>query len=258
MGKLIKNSLGYDCDLFVYQDKEMFNYSVDTILLGNFASVNSSTSSMLEVGTNNGALSIFVSERKESLKIHAIEIQKEAIEIAEKNIKLNKKEDQISLEHIDFNEYYKRHAKNQEKKFDSIICNPPFYKVDSSIRRDGSDLLYGATHEVHLDLEQLIEGSSKIIEQKGYLAIVEPTERLVDIFVLLRKYGFEPKRVQFIHPRETQKSNLVLVEARFKSGWGTHFLENLYLHTNNLDEHEYRDEIIKLYKPIKTKGSNHE
>ena len=233
----------------------MFNYSVDTILLGNFASINSSVKKILEVGTNNGALSIFISERKKSLKIDAIEIQKEAISLAKKNIELNKKQKQINLIHDDFKKYVKNHTKEQIKKYDSIICNPPFYKIDSSIKRKGSELLYNATHEVNLNLEDLIEGASKIIEQKGYLSIVEPTERLVDIFVLMRKYNFEPKRVQFIHPREDKKSNLVLVEGRFQAGWGTHFLKNLYLHTNNLDEHKYRDEIKKLYKPIKSKGA---
>lgn len=74
--KLVKNSLGFDSDLFIYQDKEMFNYSVDTILLGNFIYLNSKIKSALEIGTNNGALSIFVAKRNSNLKIDAIEIQK--------------------------------------------------------------------------------------------------------------------------------------------------------------------------------------
>ncbi len=253
MAKLIKNSLGYDSDLYVYQDKGMFNYSVDTILLGNFASLNSSVKRVLEVGTNNGALSIFLSARTPKIKIDALEIQKEAIDIAKKNVELNKKEEQINLIHEDFNKYVKDQTKSQSKKYDLIVCNPPFYKVDSSIKRKGSESLYIATHEVKLNLEQLIQGASRIIKQKGYLAIVEPTERLVDVLVLLRKHGFEPKRIQFIHPREDQKSNLVLVEGRFKVGWGTHFQPNLYLHHKGSKGHEYRDEIKELYKPLKVK-----
>jgi len=35
-------------------------------------------------------------------------------------------------------------------------------------------------------------------------------------------------------------------------------MTNLYLHTNNLDEHKYRDEIKKLYRPIKALGENDE
>ena len=258
MGKLVKNSLGFDSDLYVYQDKEMFNYSVDTILLANFVSLNRFTKRILEVGTNNGALSIFLSERTKTAEIDALEIQEEALKIAEKNLEINNKQDRINLIHGDFNDYAIDQAKKQAKKYDVIICNPPFYRLDSSSRRKGSDALYVATHEVKLNLEQLIKGSAKIIKQKGYLAIVEPTERLVDLFVLLRKYGFEPKRVQMIHPRADKKSNLVLVEARFKVGWGTHFLPNIYLHTDDVDAHEYRDEVKELYKPKKVQGEKYE
>nr|WP_318030612.1 hypothetical protein [Mycoplasmopsis bovis] len=67
--KLVKNSLGFDSNLYVFQDKEMFNYSVDTIMLGNFVFLNHKIKRMLEIGTNNGALSIFISERNKNLKI---------------------------------------------------------------------------------------------------------------------------------------------------------------------------------------------
>jgi len=160
----------------------MFNYSIDTILLANFVSINAQTKKVLEVGTNNGALSIFLSQRYSKMKIDAIEIQKEPIKIALKNVKLNKLEDRINVFEYDFNKYVIDQSKKQAKKYDMIICNPPFYKVDSSNRRKGSDILYNATHETLLTLEDLIKGASKIIKQKGYLAIVEPTERLVDIF----------------------------------------------------------------------------
>ncbi len=45
--KLVKNSLGFDSNLYVFQDKEMFNYSVDTIMLGNFAFLNHKIKRML-------------------------------------------------------------------------------------------------------------------------------------------------------------------------------------------------------------------
>ena len=252
---IVKNSLGFNSNLFVYQDKDMFNYSVDTILLANFMTINTNTKNVLEVGTNNGALAIFLSERYSKLQIEAIEVIKEALDIAKKNVKLNKKQNQITLMHEDFNNLVTKKTKTQAKKYDGIVCNPPFYKVDSSIKRKGSEFLYLATHEVKLTLEQLIKGSAKIIKQKGYLSIVLPTERIVDAFEYMRKYGFEPKRVQMIYPRINDKASLVLIEGRFRVGWGVHFLSNIYLHPENINDHEYRNEIKKLYKPIKVKES---
>ncbi|MBN3534446.1 tRNA1(Val) (adenine(37)-N6)-methyltransferase [Mycoplasma procyoni] len=250
--KIVKNSLGYDSDLYVYQDKEMFNYSVDTILLGNFVSLNRKVNSLLEIGTNNGALSIFISERDPELKIDAIEIQPRALELAKMNVELNNKQNQISLLLKDFNDFYKEHNKKQALKYDAIVCNPPFYKVNTNIPRTATtEELLIATHEIKLTLEQLIMGSSKIIKQKGYLSLVLPTERFIDCVTLMRKYNFEPKRVKFIYPREDAKSNLVLIEARFATGWGTEFEKNIYLHVLDKNTHQYREEVKELYKPIK-------
>lgn len=249
----VKNSLGYESGINIYQDKTMFNYSVDTILLGNFATINSKTKKVLEIGANNGALSIFISERSKKINIDAVEIQKKAVEVAEFNIKINNKVDQIKLINSDFNYYSKDHAKNQRAKYDLIICNPPFFKIEAKPKKDVTEEMLIATHEFKLNLDQIFEGSARIIEQKGYIALVLPPERLVDVFVSMRKYKFEPKRVKMIFPREEQKPNLVLVEARFQAGWGTIFESNIYLHPNDKNIHKYTDKVFEIYKPIKIK-----
>lgn len=251
---LIKNSLGYDNNLYVYQDKNMFNYSVDTILLGNFVFLNKKIKNLLEIGANNGALSIFISERNPELTITAVELQKRACDIANLNIKENRKDQQINIIQQNFNKFWTNYAKNENKKFQSIVCNPPFYPLDKSvIKKNVSQEKLIATHEIYLTLEQIIKGSSKIIEQKGYLTFVLPVERTVDVMCLLRKYNFEPKRVQFVCPRIKEKPKFILIESRYMSGWGVHFLPNLYLHPNEKDNHIYNDNVVALYKPLKVK-----
>ncbi|MGY6172488.1 tRNA1(Val) (adenine(37)-N6)-methyltransferase [Candidatus Mycoplasma pogonae] len=251
---LIKNSLGYDSNLYVYQDKDMFNYSVDTILLGNFVSINRSVKKMLEIGTNNGALAIFMAERSEKLQIDALEIQARAAEIAKLNLELNHKEQQINIINGDFNVFYKQHNKQQALKYDAIVCNPPFYKVNNNLpKKVSSNEKLIATHEIKLNLEQIIQGSAKIIKQKGYLAMVMPIERMVDCLELMRKYKFEPKRIQLVFPRIYEKAKFFLVEARFQSGWGTKFETNIYLHPEDSSKHEYLPAVVKLYKPQKIK-----
>ena len=42
-----------------------------------------------------------------------------------------------------------------------------------------------------------------------------------------------------------------MIESRFNSGWGTKFEKNLYLHYDDIHNHEYTEEIKKLYSPIK-------
>ncbi|MDJ1645497.1 tRNA1(Val) (adenine(37)-N6)-methyltransferase [Mycoplasma sp. M5725] len=253
--KMVKNSLGYNTNLYVYQDKNMFNYSVDSILLGNFTYIGKGTKRMLEIGANNGALSIFMADRYSKLHIDAVEIQEKAALLAIKNVEMNNKQEQIKIINQDFNLFWKEHIKNSQKKYQAIVCNPPFYRIEKSqlkTKNITKEKLI-ATHEIEINLEQIIEGSSKIIEQKGYLTIVLPVERIVDLMQLLRQYKFEPKRIQFVCPRINEKPKFVLLESRFMSGWGIHFQENLYLHPNDKSTHIYNEEIIKLYKPIKIK-----
>lgn len=70
----------------------------------------------------------------------------------------------------------------------------------------------------------------------------------------MRKYKFEPKRIQYVFTRANSKPKFVLIEGRYQTGWGSHFLPNLYLHHNDDKlNHDYLPEIKKLYKPIKIK-----
>ncbi|MGX9339272.1 tRNA1(Val) (adenine(37)-N6)-methyltransferase [Mycoplasma sp. 1890] len=259
---VFKNNLGYGNDLFVYQDKEMFNYSVDTILLGNFVSINRNVSNMLEVGTNNGALSIFMAARSKKIKIDAVEIQPKAVLLAKQNVCLNNLEDQIKIFEADFKEYAKDYAfkcgNNLAKKYSSIVANPPYYNENyNQVRKTGTYAQKLATHEINLDLETLISLSSKIIEQKGYFSVVLPIARYIDLISLLRKYNFEPKRVQLVFTRINSQPKFCLVESRFNSGWGTYFEPNIYLHNDDKNDHSYRLETQKLYIPMKQKGEKH-
>ncbi|TDV24162.1 tRNA1Val (adenine37-N6)-methyltransferase [Mycoplasmopsis mustelae] len=249
----VKNSLGFDSNLWIYQDKSMFNYSVDTILLGNFISLNKKTKRALEIGTNNAALAIFIAKRSENLSIDAIEIQSKAIELAQINIGINNLNKQINLIHSDFKDYWKNMILKPHQKYQVIFCNPPFYKNDASkIKKNINVAKLIATHEINLNLEDLVLGCSKIIEQKGFLSLVLPIERTVDIFETLRKYKFEPKRIQMVFTRQNSKPKFILIESRYQAGWGSHFLPNLYLHdANDKLNHTYLPEIKKLYKPLK-------
>jgi tRNA1Val (adenine37-N6)-methyltransferase len=43
--------------------------------------------------------------------------------------------------------------------------------------------------------------------------MVHRAERIVDIFITLRKYKLEPKNIRFVHSKIGDKPNLVLVKA---------------------------------------------
>ncbi len=74
--------------------------------------------SILDIGTGSGCLAISLALELPYSKITAIDISKNAIEVAKKNIKKYNLSEQINLKLTDF--------KNVSEKFDIIVANPPY------------------------------------------------------------------------------------------------------------------------------------
>ena len=90
--KTINYLLGYK-DLRIIQDPEMFNFSLDSVLLPNFITINENTKKILDIGTGNGPIPLILSTKTKA-KITGIEIQKEVSNMATDSVKLNKLEKQ--------------------------------------------------------------------------------------------------------------------------------------------------------------------
>ena len=73
---------------------------------------------ILDIGTGSGCIAISLAKEFKNASITAIDISKEALEVAEKNLKIHNCSNQIQLKIIDF--------KNIKSKFDLIVSNPPY------------------------------------------------------------------------------------------------------------------------------------
>ena len=89
--------------LQIIQNREMFNFSLDTVLLANFCTIQKDTRTIVDLGTNNAAIPLLLSVRTNK-KVIGVEIQEEAVDIAKRNVELNHLEDQISIVHSDMKE----------------------------------------------------------------------------------------------------------------------------------------------------------
>ena len=103
--KVTNYLLGYE-NLKIIQDNEMFNFSLDSVLLPNFITINESTKNILDIGTGNAPIPLILSQKTKA-HITAIEIQKEVSDMAKETIKLNNLEKKITIINQDIKEYYK-------------------------------------------------------------------------------------------------------------------------------------------------------
>ena len=128
----INDLLNYN-NIKIYQNKNYFNFSLDSILLPNFVQLNKNINKILDLCTGNIPVPLVLSTKTDA-KIYAIEIQKEIYELALKTLRINKLENKIVL----INDDAKNAINNFETdSFDLITCNPPYFKcTDKSIKND--------------------------------------------------------------------------------------------------------------------------
>ena len=131
--EVINYLLGYN-DLKIVQNTDMFSFSLDSVLLANFVSLNSGISRVLDIGCGNAPIPLILSIKTDAL-ITGVEIQKDVYDMACKSVEINNLSSKISIINDDINNLSKS---CESDFFDVITCNPPFFKVSSGSRFNDS------------------------------------------------------------------------------------------------------------------------
>ncbi len=232
--------LGYK-NIKVYQDSEMFNFSIDSVLLPNFVTINKNVKKILDIGCGNLPISLILTT-KTLAKITAVEIQKDVYDLAYKNLKLNSLENRIELINDDICSLYKNIP---TETYDIIVCNPPFFKVSPNSHLNKNDYKTIARHEVTLNLDNLFNISKKLLKNNGNIAIVHRPDRLIEIIDAMHKYNITPKRIQLIYPKKDKNANILLIEGTKNGNPGIKIMPPLFIHNS---DGSYTETIKKYFE----------
>lgn len=225
----------------IYQDTEMFCFSLDSVMLANFVTINKKISNIMDIGCGNAPIPLILST-KTNAKIIGVEIQKQVSDLAKKSVEYNHCSDQIIIKNDDINNLYRKY---ESDIFDVITCNPPYFKVNSKTKQNISKYKQIARHELYLNLEQLCCISKKLLKNNGVLALVQRPDRLLEIFQVMKKNNIEPKKIQFIYPKVNLDCNLILVEGSKNGKEGLTILPPIFVHKEN---GEYTETVKKLFE----------
>lgn len=225
--------------LNLIQKKDGFKFGIDAVLLSDFASVKRKHR-VMDLCSGTGIIPFLIYGKYNPQSIYGLEIQENMIDMAKRSAKLNSLEERLSFINEDL--------KNIEflktiEKFDVVTVNPP-YKLNSSGILNPNDKLAIARHEVLCNLEDVISAARILLKDNGRLFMVHRPERLADIFMLMRKYKIEPKRVKMIHPKIGKAPNIVLVEGQRDGGAYLKWEPPLYVYDEN---GKYTKEIDSIY-----------
>ncbi len=157
----------------------------DAMLLGSWADVTLATS-ILDIGTGTGIISLMLAQRNKKAQITALEIEEKACEQALFNFQNSKWNSRITLQHIALQNY------NPQKKFDAIISNPPFYD-NHHFTKDKSRTL--ARHTFALSYKKLIEKSTSLLTNNGFFHVIIPHQFETKFLTIANQFSLHPMRI---------------------------------------------------------------
>lgn len=196
-----KDSIG---NLKIYQPREGYRFSVDSILLAKFIDLKR-VKKIVDIGAGTGIIGLILAKRYPDSKIKMIEIQPELAKLASESIKLNSFTNRVEIICSDA-KYF------NETGYDLVVSNPPF-------RRPGTGKMSHlekkaiARHELSLTVTDIAKISQKILKHRGRVCIIHIPERLTEIMRIMEKHMLEIKRLRFVHSRKNTEAKMVLIEA---------------------------------------------
>ena len=142
-----------------------------------------------------------------------VEIQEEYAALIKRNAALNSLDERLFAVNSDIREL------PNDAKYDIVFTNPPYMKTSSGYKNATSKKNI-ARHEVFGTIGDFCEKTAKILKFGGSFAVVYRPDRLSDLIYAMKSARLEPKRITFVHARQSADASMVLVEAKLGGGVG--------------------------------------
>lgn len=190
-------------------------FAIDTLLLANFVKFRPDMTTAADLGSGSGILAYLVKYRNPALAITGFELHEDFIDLANRNLQLNRQFAGMSFEQMDVRDIP---ARILPESYDLVVSNPPYFQKGSGRlpTRPGRAM---ARHELNGTLKDFVEAAAYMLPYSGRFCLIIPTTRFYEVADYLKATNFGLKRLQFVIPKEGEKSHLTMIEAeRFYNG----------------------------------------
>jgi len=193
---------------FVYDDG-LFRPGTDTFLLSSLPRLKPGLQ-VCDLGCGTGLLGLLLLQRQPGLSVTGVEIQEQAVHLAEKAAAENRLTDRLTVCRGDLRGVK---ALFPTGSFDLVVCNPPYFPAGSGHLAERA-ALRTARAEVDCTLEDVCAAAAYLLRWGGSFCLVHRPERLTDLLCTLRAAAMEPKRLRFVCKTAGAAPSLLLLEAR--------------------------------------------
>jgi len=226
----------------VSQPEKGYRFSMDPfILAAHIKPINGDK--IIDIGCGCGIIPLIFASKYSGLQITGIEIQKGLATFAKKNVADNHFEDTIHIIHKNIKNI---NISDINGKADIIVSNPP-YKKKGSGRLNPSSQKAVARHEISLDIDLLLECSTRLLKEQGRLYFIFPAQRLSECMLTMEKNHLFLHFIRYIHIKKNEPAKLVIFGATKQKGNSVTTAPPFYVYGF---DNRYTKEYNSLFKAV--------
>lgn len=228
--------------LSLYQYREGYRFSIDSLLLAAFARERL-RGQVADLGTGSGVLPVILARSGTVTAVTGFEIQPELAELARRNIDLHNLGTRASIEQADIK---KIRSLQQAETFDAAVANPPFYPLGSGRINPGSQDA-AARHELLANLQDFVSAAAFLIKNRGRFCAIFPAARGTELLCSMHENRLEPKALRCVHSRAGENAVMLLVEGVKNGGNQTDILPPLFIYAT---VQTYSSEVKAIFNSL--------
>ena len=194
--------------LKIRQPRQGYRFSIDSVLLAHQVRAHPGET-VLDLGTGCGILPLVLCYRHPHISVWAVEIQAPLAELATCNVRENRMQHRIFVQHADLRDL---NTVGLPQTFDLIVTNPPYRRKNSGrLNPDGQRAV--ARHELKASLEDVLGCARRRLRAGGRFVAIYTTDRLPEMMSAMQFSGIEPKFLRMVHTRPHSNAKRVLIEG---------------------------------------------
>jgi len=223
-----------------------YRFSVDAVLAAHFY-IPKDGEIVLDLGAGCGIISLILMFRWGDIieRIQAVEYQPQLCNLSQINFRENGFSDKCSCIKGDVKKIL---DVVRPESFSLVICNPPYYRLESGRKSQGDECLL-ARHLVTANLDDFTKAASLAVKNGGNVVFVYPAELLTTLLVSLSRVRLEVKQLQCVYsyPHSILEAKLVLVRCVKNGGASCKISAPFYIYKEK--NGSFSREMEKLYLP---------
>lgn len=193
----------------------------------------------LDLGTGSGLIALMMAQRNKSLKIDAIDLDKDSFEEAAFNVERSPFKDQIKTHLTSFEEF------TSSSSYDIIVCNPPFFHNQTKSKTNSRTL----ARQGRMNWMDWIPKIKEILSPNGTFAVIFPIEQKPEFLGKIEENDLNIQEDWTIYPKPHKEAHRSLISV--KNGIGQSSFKELTIETKNRHDYTFDyQELMKSYLTI--------